>query len=244
MKAIVVIALLMAAILVRQSADEQPKVMQVTKVSSDHKAPSLKPPAVAESLSQTALSNPMEAVTGSQLPYSKGRRLEEPLTERIRSITQAAEYLDEQDDLELEQAGIHGGRGRDSGKSFSFNESFADWESGSWENPGDGPNIGELRETLFASDTDLETKQDALANIEALIDDDNDLIRFLRQVIEDGTQPDDLRVQALSRLADFGMEYVRRYGNSENEELLSELDLLERIELSRLQNKEEEDSKL
>lgn len=199
MKAIVVIALLMAAILVRQSADEQPKAMQATKASSGHKTSGWKPPETAETWYQTTISRPMEAVAGAQPLHSKRGRLEEPLTERIRAITQAAEYLDEQDGLELVQAGIHGGRGRDSGKSFSFNESFADWESGSWENPGDEPNIGELRETLFATDTDPETKQDVLANIEALIDDDNDLIRFLRQVIEDGTQPDDLRVQALSR---------------------------------------------
>ncbi len=244
MKTIVVIALLMAAILIRQSADEQPKAMQATKASSGHKTSGWKPPAMAENLYQTALSKPMEAVAGAQPLHSKRKILEEPLTERIRSITQAAEYLDEQDGFDLAQAGIHGDRSRDSGKNVSFNESFADRESGSWENPGAEPNIGELRETLFASDSDLETKQDVLANIESLIEDDNDLIHFLRQVIEDGSQPDDLRAQALSRLADFGMEYVRRYGNSGNEELLSELDLLERIELSRVQNKEEDDTKL
>jgi hypothetical protein len=87
-----------------------------------------------------------------------------------------------------------------------------------------------LQSDVLSSAFDTDTKQDILANIDSLFSKDSDLVGFLHRVVSDRSQPDEVRVDALRKLSDHGIQYVLPFIQSENEELASEADLLQRIE--------------
>jgi hypothetical protein len=153
-----------------------------------------------------------------------GRPGDEDL-ERLRAEAEpVVEFGDwDEDSVDLEMF-------RDPDEDSSELGALSDWDVQALVEQGDEQSYATLHAALFDPKTNLDTKQDVLANIEEMVELDHELIRLLHQVIEDEAQPAKIRVQALSRLSDFGFEEVREYREHDNEDLASEVDLLDRIE--------------
>ncbi len=164
-------------------------------------------------------------------PLSRRPVLEAPLTERIRTIARPATELRQPEDGRSAIEDLH----RSNADPFGDGD-LSDREVHDLVSRGDDRSLETLSAALFDPETTLDTKQDVLANVEEMIEDDGTLIGLLREVIEDEQQSDEIRVQALSRLSDFGIDYVRPYHDAGNEELATEVDLIERLEAYRSQH--------
>jgi hypothetical protein len=174
----------------------------------------------------------IQEVQGSQ--YALPHPWEDKLTPKLEAEARSVDLLYETDDLS--NVWISYDADPDTESQMNPGETvLEDWQIQNMVAEGGTENLRRLQNVVLGQQFDMDSKQDALANLDTLFDSDADLIAFLRQVVEDNSQANMLRLEALRRLADFGVNLVSPYSTSENEELASEVDLVQRLEAYRLQ---------
>ena len=161
--------------------------------------------------------------------------VEEPLTPELSRRIGTVELLSEHGDAKEATIKFVRDESADLQTPAMATEVLEDWQIQEMIEEGGPKNLATLGEALLSNSYDLESRQDILANIDPLFDSDASHIALLKQLVGDESQPDDLRVDALRKLSDFGMDHVRVYSSVENSEITSEIDLLERLESYRKQ---------
>lgn len=126
---------------------------------------------------------------------------------------------------------------RDPGLAADASGTFGDAAIAELIERGDDESFALLAGALVDPRTDLDSKQEVLARIEELIVEERELVALLRRVADDDGQPDELRVQAVSRLGDFGPSFVSAYRDHANDAIASEVDLLDRLALHAAQQR-------
>lgn len=105
------------------------------------------------------------------------------------------------------------------------------------DNPDDFSKLGlaALRTAILGTATPAQTKLNMMADIVPLFTTDGEAIAFLSSVAANSTQPEDVRVEAVMKLADFGPEHVAQFQNSNSAAVAEEVDLSNRVESFRRQ---------
>lgn len=179
----------------------------------------------AEQLNSIKNNNVITYSAYSQQQPDKSRvATEEPLTQRIIEIARPAENMP--DEIQHNQELLQGEYGR---------LSYLDVREMIKNHTNNNDQINIYNDIMFDINVSYDVKQEVLANSDNIFKDDADQIDFLEKIINETNQPVDLRVLALNKLSDFGMEYVNPYVNNENREIKSEVDLLKRIDAYKAQ---------
>ena len=95
--------------------------------------------------------------------------------------------------------------------------------------------LSTMRTAILGAATPAQTKLNMMADIMPLFTADGEAIAFLSSVAADAAQPDDVRVEAVMKLADFGPEHVAQFQKSDSTAVAEEVDLLNRLESHRRQ---------
>ncbi len=98
-----------------------------------------------------------------------------------------------------------------------------------------GSSPAELRAAVLSSTTSEEAKLDLLATLVPQFSTDEEAVNFLTSVASDPRQPEQVRADAVTKLADYGVQYVEAFASSDSLEVAEEVDLIQRLEEFRRQ---------
>jgi hypothetical protein len=109
-------------------------------------------------------------------------------------------------------------------------------DSSAFELPEEGTDAArfsspaEMQAAILGNSETAESKLDIMADLVPKFASDSEAISFLTAVASDSRQPEELRADAVAKLADFGPQHVEAFASSDSEEVAAEVDLFKRLE--------------